>query len=253
MNSKICISNLSFQVGDKHILDEVDMQIREGEFVGFIGPNGSGKTSIINHIYKNLPADCNTIFLDNISIENYSYKKMAQIVSVLKQENENFFDYKVEDMVLMGRIPYKKYFEGDSPEDYQKINSALEYVGLKGYKDRLFMNLSGGEKQRVLLARTLVQETDIILLDEPTNHLDIYYQWKLIEMIKNLRKTVVAVIHELNIALRFCDYIYVIDKGKIKHQGTPEEICKAGVLKEVFHLDLEIIRHKGGPYIIYDY
>ena len=171
----------------------------------------------------------------------------------MRQENGSDFDYTILEMVLMGRAPYRKYYEKDSVEDKQISLNSLKYVGMDHLADRSFSTLSGGEKQRVLIARSLAQEADILILDEPTNHLDVHYQWLLMEIIAKLQKTVLSVFHELNLACRYCDYLYVLKDGKIIDRGPPETVVTSEMLSNVFTVNADVITSKNGkPYIIYN-
>ena len=164
----------------------------------------------------------------------------------MRQENASVFDYTNLEMVLMGRSPHKKIYESSDCKDLDIAFNSLKYVGMSDYKDRFFNTLSGGEKQRVLMARSLAQETDIFILDEPTNHLDVYYQWNLIKLIKKINKTVLAVFHDLSIALEYCDYIYVLDEGKNVVEGKPSRVLSKEILRDVFRVDCDIITTANG-------
>ena len=167
-------------------------------------------------------------------------------MTVMRQENNSVFDYTNLEMVLMGRSPHKKIYETADCKDLEIAFDSLKYVGMFDAKDRLFNTLSGGEKQRVLMARSLAQETDIFILDEPTNHLDVYYQWNLMKSIKKLNKTVLAVFHDLSIALEYCDYLYVLNDGKNMAEGKSAEVLNKEVLRDIFKVDSEIITTSNG-------
>lgn len=235
------VKNLSYRIKDKAILDGVNLAVCEKKFVGILGPNGSGKTSFLRHIYRTLPVQRDRIFINGNELNDYTYREASKLITVMKQENHSEFDYSIMEMVMMGRTPHRKFYEKDTAEDYRKARKALEYVGLAERMDNRFGQLSGGEKQRVLLARSIAQDAEIFLLDEPTNNLDIYYQWKLIKLIRGLDKTVVAILHEMNLAFRFCDYIYVLDDGKIHSHGLPEKVINTDMLREVMKIDAEIV------------
>lgn len=250
---KIRVEALSYSVDDVTILRDASLKVMQGQMVGIIGPNGSGKTTLLKHIYRALPANADTIYIDNKVIEGYEYSSTAKLMTVMKQENSSEFDFRVLDMVLLGRTPYRKHFESFHKEDYDKAINALKYVGMELAANKYFGTLSGGEKQRVLMARSITQETDIFVLDEPTNHLDVHYQWAIMKMIHNMKKTVLGVFHELNLAARYCDYLYVLRDGKIVRKGIPCEVFTEEVMKEIFRVDVSITVGKSGrPYIIYN-
>lgn len=252
IDEAIKIENLSYSIGNKSILKNVSLTVEKGNVVGLIGPNGSGKTTLMKHIYRALPPERKTVYIHGKEIHTMSYKDSARNLTVLRQENNSDFPYTIMEMVLMGRSPHRKFFEGDTNEDKQLAQLALERVGMEHAANRSFMNLSGGEKQRVLIARSLAQEADILLLDEPTNHLDVHYQWLLMEMIQGLKKTVLSVFHELNLACAFCDYLYVLNNNSIVAQGNPEELCTKELLAETFRIEADVIHDKNGiPRIIY--
>lgn len=252
MENKVEIRDLSYKVPDMEILRDVSMRVENEQFIGLIGPNGSGKTSLLKHIYRALPPQKRTIFINGREVESYSYRETARHVTVMRQENSSDFDYSILEMVLMGRAPYRKYYEPDTNEDKEIAHYALCFVGMEDKADRSFSTLSGGEKQRVLIARSLAQEADILLLDEPTNHLDVHYQWLVMETISKLKKTVLSVFHDLNLACRFCDYIYVLKDGRIVSHGRPELVVTPEMLSDIFGVKADIISVGAGkPYVIY--
>lgn len=252
MENKVEIRDLSYKVPDMEILRDVSMRVEKEQFIGLIGPNGSGKTSLLKHIYRALPPQKRTVFINGREVESYSYRETARHVTVMRQENSSDFDYSILEMVLMGRAPYRKYYEPDTNEDKEIAHYALCFVGMEDKADRSFSTLSGGEKQRVLIARSLAQEADILLLDEPTNHLDVHYQWLVMEIISKFKKTVLSVFHELNLACRFCDYIYVLKDGRIVSQGRPELVVTPEMLSDIFGVKADIITVGAGkPYVIY--
>lgn len=251
VENKIEIHGLEYSVPTQEILRGITLKVEKNKFVGLIGPNGSGKTSLLKHIYRALPAEKNKVLINGCAIETYTYREAAKQVTVMRQENSSDFDYTILEMVLMGRSPHRKFYERDTDEDKRLAHKALDYVGMDDMYDRAFSNLSGGEKQRVLIARSLAQEADILVLDEPTNHLDVHYQWYLMELIASLKKTVLSVFHELNLACNFCDYIYVLQKGKIVTEGVPADICTPELFADVFGVNAEVLHLSNSrPYII---
>lgn len=245
------IKNINYSIDEKSILSLVSAKVKEKQWVGIIGPNGSGKTTLLKHMYRVLPCEKKSVFLYDKPIEEYTYKQSAKMLTVVKQENSSDFNFTVEEMVLLGRSPYRNYFENYHEEDKIIVARALEEIGMTEYKTRMFNSLSGGEKQRVLIARSLAQQADLFILDEPTNHLDVHYQWSLLESIKSLDSTVVGVFHEFNLAAHFCDYIYVLESGKVVKEGDVKDVLTKELLAEVFKVDVDIIYKKNGkPQIV---
>lgn len=237
---KLKVLNLEVCLGDNHILKGVSIDVEKKEFVGIIGPNGSGKSTLLKCIYRKLKPNRGSILVDDKDINKFSLKETARIFSVMSQINNYNFDFKVLDMVLMGRAPHKSFIERDNAFDYEIAREALKKVGMEDYFERSFLSLSGGEKQRIILARVLAQETPGLILDEPTNHLDIKYQLQLMGIVKELNKTVVAAIHDLNIAAMYCDKIYAMKSGKIFKHGAPKEVLTRDVIKELYDVEADI-------------
>ena len=171
------------------------------------------------------------------------YKKSALKMAVVGQENEVPFDFLVEEIVAMGRSPHKKLFDVDNAHDKEIVHHALEHMGMVHMAKRSYLNLSGGEKQRVLIARAIAQESDFLILDEPTNHLDISYQMQIFDFIKRLNVTVLSAIHDLNMAALYCDRLYVIEKGHLVLEGTPEEVLTPGNIRRIYGVESSVSRH----------
>ncbi|MGG3888059.1 heme ABC transporter ATP-binding protein [Metabacillus fastidiosus] len=240
---KLIMEDICHSIMETSIVEDISIQIETGKFIGIIGPNGSGKSTILKIASRILNPDKGSVQLDNYYLDQLSFKKTAQKMAVVSQETSLTFDFSVQEIVWMGRYPYKKLFQSDTAEDENIVSEALERVGLNGYENRNFMSLSGGEKQRVLIARALAQQAEIIILDEPTNHLDIRHQLQLMELVKKLNITVVAALHDLNIASMYCDYLYVIQDGRSVMSGTPENVLTKGKIRKVFGVETEVIMH----------
>lgn len=224
-------------------LREVELSVAAGEFVGLIGPNGSGKTSLLRCAYRfNRPAKGEAL-LDGKNVWQQSPRWCAQRIAVVLQEFPDAFGLTVDEVVVMGRTPHKTMFDGDTLEDRQITRDALLSVGMQGFEDHAFATLSGGEKQRVILARALAQQPTLLMLDEPTNHLDPRYQIELLQLIKRLNIGVLASLHDLNLAAAFCDRLYVIDQGRIVASGTPAQVLTVPLLREVFGVEALIDTH----------
>ena len=237
------INGLNFSYDEKCAVSNVSINIKNGEFVGIIGPNGSGKSTLLKNIYRALSPDDGTIILDGENLLKMKHKKSAQKLAVVGQENEVPFDFSVEEIVSMGRSPHKKLFDADTKQDIYMVHHALEHLGMENMAKRNFQKLSGGEKQRVLLARTVAQESDFLILDEPTNHLDINYQLQMFDFVKRLKVTVLCAIHDLNIAALYCDRLYAMKDGKIILSGTPEEVLTEENIKKLFGVKSSVTVH----------
>ena len=242
----ISAKDIHLSYGAKEILKGVDIHSENGEFVGLIGPNGSGKSTLLKCIYRILKPNAGQIFLDEEELKAMSIKKSARKMGVVAQHNYYNFEFTVREVVMMGRAPHKKALERDNAKDYEIVEEALKTVGMEGFAQRSFSTLSGGEQQRVILARALAQQTPCLILDEPTNHLDITHQLQLMRIVKNLSATVISAIHDLNIAAMFCDRIYALKEGRIIAQGTPREVLTEDFIRQVYQVDAEIAKDSSG-------
>jgi len=246
------ISSLSFNFGSKNILADIDLSIKDNGIVGIIGPNGSGKSTLLKCIYRVLKPKTGTIFIDGKNINDYQFKETAKKMAVVAQHNDTHFDFNVLEMVLIGRSPHKKFMERDSAEDIELAYKALEQVNMKDFADRNFSSLSGGEKQRIILARALVQNTDCLILDEPTNHLDIKHQLHFMSLAKDLKITVISAIHDLNIAAMYCNKIYALKEGQIIASGSVNEVITEEVIKTLYDVEAKIIYdEEKKPHVIF--
>ena len=237
----ICATDIKMEIGNNQILKGVSIDSKSREFIGIIGPNGSGKSTLLKCIYRTLKPNNGCIMLGRQDISKMSVKESAKKLAVVAQHNYYNFDFSVGEVVLMGRSPHKKSLEPDNSEDYDIVNESLEKVGMLGFKNRSFSTLSGGEQQRVILARALAQQTPCLILDEPTNHLDIKYQLSLLNIVKSLNLTIISAIHDLNIASMYCDRLFVMKNGRIVGMGTPQEVLTKEFIKEIYDIDVEIV------------
>ncbi len=240
---RLQIKNLTFSYGKKTTVENINLEVDRGEFVGLIGPNGSGKSTVLKNVYRGLTPDSGKMILDGEDLLKMPYKKSAIKMAVVGQENEVPFDFSVEEIVAMGRSPHKKLFDFDNADDRKIVYHALEHLGMEDMAKRSYVNLSGGEKQRVIIARAVAQESDFLILDEPTNHLDISYQMQIFDFIKRLNVTVLSAIHDLNMAALYCDRVYALKKGKIIMQGTPEEIFTPENIFDIFGVRSSVVKN----------
>ncbi|WP_313373227.1 ABC transporter ATP-binding protein [Lysinibacillus pakistanensis] len=223
------------------------------QFVGLIGPNGCGKSTLLKSIYKVIKPQKGFVFLGHKDVLNSSTRMISKEMGVVGQFNELSFDFTVHEMVMMGRTPHKHLMESDNRKDYQIVADALNKVNLSEYADRSYLTLSGGEKQRVILARAIAQQPQFLILDEPTNHLDIKYQLQILKVVKSLNIGVLAALHDLTMATTYCDILYVIKQGQIMASGKPEEILTKELIEMVYEIDCEVYSNPitGGMAITY--
>lgn len=233
-------------LGGNQILKGIDLKVNDRELLGIIGPNGSGKSTFLKCLYRVLKPTAGAVYLDGRSLSGYSYKESAKSLAVVAQHNYYNFDFSVRDVVLMGRAPHKRALDRDNAEDFHIVDDALKTVGMYDFAERSFSTLSGGEQQRVILARALAQQTPCLCLDEPTNHLDIKYQLQLMDLVRGLDRTVISVIHDLNIAAMYCDRLYALKDGEIVGEGTPSELLTPEFIRRVYEVDSEVITDGNG-------
>lgn len=241
---KLSAKDVTVTLSRKDIVKQVSVQVSDGQFVGLLGPNGSGKTTLLKSIYRVLRPSAGIVTLDGTDIREMSYRESSKRMGVVSQFTNMSFDFTVEEIVLMGRAPHKKAFSQDTEEDYLIAEEALRKVDMLDFKDRMFMTLSGGEKQRILLARTLAQQVDILILDEPTNHLDIKYQIQIMDVVKSLGKGVLSALHDLNLTLMYCSYVYVLKNGRIVAHGPTDEVITKELIRDVYEVDCEVERDR---------
>ncbi|SEC80873.1 ABC transporter ATP-binding protein [Pseudomonas anguilliseptica] len=241
---RLQISELAWSPnGEQALLDGIELAVGDGQLVGLLGPNGSGKTSLLRCAYRFQRPDQGRVELDGEALWSRSPRWCAQRVAVVLQEFPQDFGLTVAEVAAMGRTPHKGLFDGDDQADVALVEQALARVGLTEHKRQAFAHLSGGEKQRVLLARALVQQPTLLILDEPTNHLDPRYQLELLRLIKTLGLATLASFHDLNLAAAFCDRLYVLDHGRVVASGTPNEVLTEALLAEVYGVQALVDRH----------
>jgi iron complex transport system ATP-binding protein len=241
---RLQISDLAWSPnGEQALLDGIELAVGDGQLVGLIGPNGSGKTSLLRCAYRFQRPDQGCVELDGEALWSRSPRWCAQRVAVVLQEFPQDFGLTVAEVAAMGRTPHKGLFDGDDQADVALVEQALARVGLTEHKRQAFAHLSGGEKQRVLLARALVQQPTLLILDEPTNHLDPRYQLELLRLIKTLGLATLASFHDLNLAAAFCDRLYVLDHGRVVASGTPTEVLTEALLAEVYGVQALVDLH----------
>jgi len=229
--------NISWQVDNNVIVDSVSMSVNKGEMLGIVGPNGAGKTSLLKCLYQEYGLTSGNVKLTGKPLSSFNKKQIAQKIAVVSQHHDPVFSLTVFDIVHMGLIPHKSFFEQDSSEDIQLIELALAKVDLTEKQAQAFNTLSGGEQQRCLIARAIVQRPQILIMDEPTNHLDVYYQHQILSIVKKLNLTLIITIHDLNLAAQYCDRLLLMADSQVKAIDTPANVLTESLLKQTFRLN----------------
>lgn len=246
---KIIIKDLNFGYYDTEIFRNFSLEIDEGETLTILGPNGSGKTTLLKLIQKIILPKSGDIIISGKNINNLTNKALSKSTSFVPQIHNQTFPYRVIDFVLMGRNPYISDYSIPKEEDIEIANKVLEEMGLYYLKDRPYTDISGGELRLVLIARGIVQNTEILLLDEPTAFLDFKNQLIVLETIKELKEkkklTVIMTLHNPNEAYKYSDKILLIKKGEVISYGKPIDVINDENLKKVYSVDVEIVRYNG--------
>jgi iron complex transport system ATP-binding protein len=247
MRMKLEAFSISYDYGIIKAVDDVSVSLGSGEFVGILGPNGSGKTTLLRMLSGASKPQGGTVLLDGEDVHKMGPKAVAKKIAVVPQNGYIPFPFSVFEVVMMGREPHMKRFSGESPEDFRIVSNAMEVAGLTHLAQRSVLDLSYGERQRVIVARALAQEPGILLLDEPTSHLDPGYQIEIMDVFKSLAESrnigVLAVLHDVNLASQYADRLIVLSKGKKVADGPPEEVITKELLENVYGIKAIIGTH----------
>ena len=242
--SDIKIKNLHFGYGKNIIIRDINLEIKPGTFLSIIGPNGSGKSTLLKNISKSVLPQKGYIELDATNLLLMKPRQIAQKMAVVPQDTVIDFSFSVYETVLMGRTPFLGRFENEGVKDFALARWAMEITNTWHLKDRSVTEISGGERQRVVVARALAQEPRVILLDEPTAHLDIQHQVELLELLRSLNSTtgltVVAVLHDLNLAAQFSERVILMDNGEIFAEGSPDNVLTPANIRKVYSMEVAI-------------
>lgn len=253
---KLSIKGIDFSYDSVKALEDVTFEVKDEEVLGVIGPNGSGKTTLLRCINLALKPKAGSILIDEKDILELQRKEIARKIGVVPQNSAIHFPFTVLDIVLMGRAPHLGRLDREGPGDLEIAKKAMEVTDTQHLADRFIDEVSGGEKQRVIIARALAQEPKILLLDEPTLHLDINHQLEVLELIKKLSREndliVILVSHDLNLAARYCDRLLLLNHGRIYSAGKPEEVLTPENIRNVYRVLVDVLSHPstGTPHLI---
>ena len=247
------IKNLTKKYDDKAVVDSVSFEIPKGKVISLIGPNGAGKSTVMGMISRLIAHDSGQVNFEGTDITKWKSKELSKRLAILTQSNNIQMKLTVRELVAFGRFPYSG--GRITKEDREIIDKAISYMELEEFQDRFIDELSGGQRQRACIAMVIAQDTEYVLLDEPTNNLDIYHATNMMKIVRRLcdelGKTVVLVLHEINYAAFYSDYICAFVDGKIAKFGTVEEVMMKENLSEIYKVDFEIMEIEGKPLSIY--
>lgn len=244
-------SGLTFSYGGTPVVRDVSLTAADGGMLGLIGPNGSGKTTLLRMLHGSLAPAHGHVTIDGRELSALTPREVARSVAVVVQEEQSEMTLTVGEMVLLGRTPHLRSFARAGRKDHVAAGQALQRVGAAHLARRTVAELSGGERQRVLIARAVAQESDHLLLDEPTNHLDIRYQHEVLTLIRQLGGTTVVVLHDLNLAARYCDRLVLLDRGGVAGMGTPVEVLAPDLIRRVYGIDAQRVDQDGTPNLLF--
>ena len=247
------VQNLIKKYDGKAVVDAVSFEIPKGKVISLIGPNGAGKSTVMGMISRLVAKDSGVIRFEEKDLTKWKSKELAKRLAILTQHNNVQMKLTVKELVSFGRFPYSGSHL--TQEDYDMIDKAISYMELEEFEDRFIDELSGGQRQRAYIAMVIAQDTEYVLLDEPTNNLDIYHATNMMKTVRKLcdelGKTVILVLHEINYAAFYSDYICAFKDGKIAKFGTVEEVVTKETLSEIYKVDFEIMEVSGKPFTIY--
>lgn len=251
MKEIVTVEQVEYSIDSKTLIKDISISIPTGSFVGIIGPNGSGKSTLLKTIYRSYKASKGCIYLNGKDINTLSNKKVAKEMAAVVQDHQTSFDLTVMEVMMSGQYAQYSFFSSNEKVSLQRCVEALRIVKMETFKEESFLTLSGGEKQRVMIASALARNPDIIVLDEPTNHLDISYQYMIMELLSKQDITILMAIHDLNLAKRYCDYIYVLDHGHLVSGGACNDVLTTTLIRDVFKMEASIYEDDNGQEMIH--
>ncbi|WP_130873016.1 ABC transporter ATP-binding protein [[Pseudopropionibacterium] massiliense] len=255
MNTMLATQDLGCALGKYPILNGVDLEVPEGEMMALVGPNGTGKSTLLRTLAGLLPIPSGRVLVAGRDLVKLSPLERARTLAMVGQQEETPADLRVAEVVALGLLPHRPPWSGGGRKERNAVAEALEQVSMTAYANRGFHQLSGGEQRRVLLARGLAQRTELLLLDEPTNHLDIRHQHALLRMVRGLGRTVIAAIHDLDLAATYFDHIVVLNDGGVAADGKPSEVLTPELVGDVFGMAASMVTDPatGEPRLLLSY
>lgn len=255
MNTMLATQNLGCALGKYPILNGVDLEVPEGEMMALVGPNGTGKSTLLRTLAGLLPIPSGRVLVAGRDLVKLSPLERARTLAMVGQQEETPADLRVAEVVALGLLPHRPPWSGGGRKERNAVAEALEQVSMTAYANRGFHQLSGGEQRRVLLARGLAQRTELLMLDEPTNHLDIRHQHALLRMVRGLGRTVIAAIHDLDLAATYFDHIVVLNDGGVAADGKPSEVLTPELVGDVFGMAASMVTDPatGEPRLLLSY
>ncbi|MFD6207158.1 ABC transporter ATP-binding protein [Peribacillus sp. NPDC060253] len=236
------VKNLFKKYNNKTVVEDVSIEIKKGKITSFIGPNGAGKSTVLSMISRLITRDLGEVLIDGKDMGKFNSNELAKKIAILKQANHINIRLTIRELVAFGRFPYS---QGKlTKEDWVYVDEAIEYMELADMQDKFLDQLSGGQQQRAFIAMVIAQNTEYVLLDEPLNNLDMKHSVQIMKVLRRLAdelgKTVIIVIHDINFASCYSDYIVALKDGKVVHNGPTEQVINSNVLKEIYDMDIEI-------------
>lgn len=258
MSAGLDITNVSATAGGESILNGVTMRALPGSLTGLIGPNGAGKSTLLRATLGLVPTTSGTITFVGNDLPAMPRRNRARVAAFVEQIGANEAQLTAREVVMLGRIPFQSVWQAEpSPEDEQIVTEAIAAVDMSGFEHRQYNTMSGGEQQRLQIARALAQQPRLLLLDEPTNHLDVHAQLTALNLLRTRAQsgaTVLLALHDLNLAAAFCDALVVLHQGRVVAQGAPQDVLTPALLRAVYNVDATLVSHptSGRPMIAYN-
>ncbi|WP_130866202.1 ABC transporter ATP-binding protein [Acidipropionibacterium timonense] len=238
--------------GGRVVIDHVELTARGGRVVGIVGPNGAGKTTLVEALHGALRADEGRVVVDGLDLRSMTRRGIARSIAVVNQDRDAVLPLSVREVVTLGRLAHRSLVAYGDDADRILVDRALDRVDLTALADRLITQVSGGERQRALIARAIVQDADHLLLDEPTNHLDLQHQFALLHLVRGIAATTVVVLHDLNLAASLCDDLILLDRGRVVASGPTDDVLDPELLTGVYRVRVHRVDVAGRARLFFD-